>query len=92
MDIFTDFLPLFHQVLDWGRLNIKMSYQYKDPHVKDKTVSRPCYLYDGYPNTWKRRCLYIETVFWRLLCIFVSYIRYLTNEDKINFGSKFLRS
>ena len=28
-----------------GRLNIKMSpYQYKDPHVKDKTVSRPSYL------------------------------------------------
>ena len=26
-------------------LNIKMSsYQYRDPHVKDKTVSRPCYL------------------------------------------------
>ena len=26
-------------------LNIKMSsYQYKDPHVKDKTVSRPSYL------------------------------------------------
>ena len=25
-----------------GRLNIKMSsYQYRDPHVKDKTVSRP---------------------------------------------------
>ena len=28
-----------------GRLNIKMpSYQYRDPHVKYKTVSRPCYL------------------------------------------------
>ena len=28
-----------------GRLNIKMpSYQYWDPHVKDKTVSRPSYL------------------------------------------------
>ena len=28
-----------------GRLNIKMSsYQYRDPHVKDKTVSRPSYL------------------------------------------------
>ena len=23
-----------------GRLNIKMAYQYMDPHVKDKTVSR----------------------------------------------------
>ena len=35
--------------LDWitesgGRLNIKMlSYQYRDPHVEDKTVSRPSY-------------------------------------------------
>ena len=28
-----------------GRLNIKMSsYQYRDHHVKDKTVSRPSYL------------------------------------------------
>ena len=28
-----------------GHLNIKMSfYKYKDPHVKDKTVSRPSYL------------------------------------------------
>ena len=27
-----------------GRLNIKMSYQYRDPHVQDKTVSRPSYL------------------------------------------------
>ena len=28
-----------------GRLNIKMSsYQYRDPPVKDKPVSRPSYL------------------------------------------------
>ena len=27
-----------------GRLNIKMSYQYMDPHVKDKTVLRRSYL------------------------------------------------
>ena len=28
-----------------GRLNIKMlSYQYRDPHIEDKTVSRPSYL------------------------------------------------
>ena len=32
-------------LVSWGRLNIKMSsYQYMDPHVKDKTVSRPSYL------------------------------------------------
>ena len=31
-------------VMTWpprGCLNIKMSYQYRNPHVKDKTVSRP---------------------------------------------------
>ena len=28
-----------------ARLNIKIpSYQYRDPHVKEKTVSRPSYL------------------------------------------------
>ena len=27
------------------------SYQYKDPHVKDKTVSQPSYLWHGNPNT-----------------------------------------
>ena len=39
--------PLIWQcmVVMAGRLNIKMSsYQYRDPHVKDKTVSRPSYL------------------------------------------------
>ena len=36
----------YHNVVkSGGRLNIKMSsYQYRDPHVKDKTVSRPSYL------------------------------------------------
>ena len=30
---------------NWGRLSIKMSsYQYRNPHVKHKTVSRPSYL------------------------------------------------
>ena len=38
-------LKWFHVVSSGGRLNIKMSsYQYMDPHVKDKTVSRPSYL------------------------------------------------
>ena len=35
-----------------GRLNIKMSFQYRDPHVKDKTVSR------GNPHIWERQSLY----------------------------------
>ena len=43
------------------RLNVKMSsYHYKDTHHKDKTVSRPSYLYNGNPHTWKD-CLYTET-------------------------------
>ena len=42
-----------------GRLNIRMSsYQYRDPHVKDKTVSLPSYLWHGNPHTWRRRSLY----------------------------------
>ena len=42
-----------------GRLNIKMpSYHYRDPHGKDKTVSRPSYLKHGNPHTWERRSLY----------------------------------
>ena len=49
----------FHgQYPDWGRLNIKMSYQYGDPNVKDKTISRQFYLYHGNPHTWERRSLY----------------------------------
>ena len=44
-----------------GRLDIKtMSYHYRDPHVKDKTVSRLSYLQHGNPHTWKDG-LYIET-------------------------------
>ena len=43
-----------------GRLNIKMpSYQYRDSHDKDKTVSRPSYLYHKNHHTWKDD-LYIE--------------------------------
>ena len=33
-------------------------YQYRHPHVKDKTVSRPSYLYHGNPHAWERRPLY----------------------------------
>ena len=36
------------------RLNMKMSHQYRDPHIKDKTVVWPSYLiYHGNPHTWK---------------------------------------
>ena len=45
--------------LPGGGLNIKMSsYQYRDSHVKDKTVSRPSYLLHGNPHTLERRSLY----------------------------------
>ena len=38
-----DSLPMGGDLRTWGRLNIKKmsSYQYRDPRVKDKTVSRP---------------------------------------------------
>ena len=35
-------------------LNTKItSYQYRDSHYKDKAISRPSYLYNGNPHTWK---------------------------------------
>ena len=52
-------------------LNTKMpSYQYRDSHYKDKTVSRPSYLYDGNPLhgktvlTLKRRPDELINVWW----------------------------
>ena len=45
------------------RPNIKMSsYQYKNSHAKDKTVSRPSYLKHGNPHTRERRSLYWDRV------------------------------
>ena len=36
-----------------ARLNIRMlPYEYNDSHYKDKMVSRPPYLYDGYSHRW----------------------------------------
>ena len=44
-----------------GRIIIKMSsYQYMDPHVKDRTVSRPSYLKHGSHHIWEDG-VYIET-------------------------------
>ena len=40
-----------------GCLNIKMWYQYRDSHYKDKMFSWPAYLYNGNTLTWKD-CLY----------------------------------
>ena len=41
------------------------SYQYRDPNVKDKTVSRQSYLWHGNPHTWERRSLHLDG-FWCL--------------------------
>ena len=57
--MFTMRYPILVRGCSWGCLNIKMSsYQYRDPHVKDKMVSRPSYFWHGNPHTWKRRSLY----------------------------------
>ena len=41
----------FLDEVTWGCLNIKKaSYQCRDFHYKDKTVSRPSYLYNGNPH------------------------------------------
>ena len=45
----------------WGPSEYKDvagSYQYRDPHVKDKMASRPSYLEHGNPHTCERRSLY----------------------------------
>ena len=40
----------------WGRLNIMVpSYQYKNSHYKDETVTRPFYLWNANPHTCKDR-------------------------------------
>ena len=36
-----------------GSFNIKISYQYRESHCKDKTVFPPSYLYNGNSNAWK---------------------------------------
>ena len=51
----------------WGRLNIKMSYRYRDPHVKDKTlywngahvvsVKTLHEIYMQYPQPFPGRCV-----------------------------------
>ena len=47
----------------WGRLNIRMSsYQYRDSHYKDKTVSRPSYLYNGNTISGKTTSFYWKGV------------------------------
>ena len=38
----------------WGRFDIKiLTYWCTDSLYKDKTVSRPCYLYNENPSTWQ---------------------------------------
>ena len=50
--------PRRRSITTWGRRNIKISsYQYRDPHVKDKTVSRVLSL-TWESHTWKWRSLH----------------------------------
>ena len=41
-----------------GHLNIKMFYQHRGPHVKDKTSDDSLIFNMGNPHTWERRTLY----------------------------------
>ena len=48
-------------IIHLGCVNIKMSsYQCRESHYEDKTVSPPPYIYDGNIYTWKDD-LYIDT-------------------------------
>ena len=61
-------------------LNIKMSsYQYRDPHVKNKMVSRPSYLQHGNPYTWERQSLYWDGA----LVIFITYAEPSTHWGRV---------
>ena len=56
-----------------GRLNIKMSYQHENPHVKDKTVSRPSYFWHGNPIPGEDS-LFNETGSWYFHCSLCLYV------------------
>ena len=59
------------------RFNIKMvSYQYRDSHFKNKTVSWLSHLCNGIPYTWKHS-LYIETLPWIFLNALENFLRSL---------------
>ena len=63
---FTEEIIIMHTHLfnQDGRPSKRMSsYQYRDPQFKDKAVSRPPYLYNGKPHTWKHS-LHIEMGPW----------------------------
>ena len=50
MWFFVDLVPRINNLFYGGRLNTNISsYQFRDPHVKDKTVAWHCYLYHGNP-------------------------------------------
>ena len=54
-------IPSRNELGFWDSLNIKIpSHQCRDSHCKDKRVSRPSYINNGNPHTWKD-CLYVET-------------------------------
>ena len=56
-----DFFVVSFTEMTWGCLIMKvLSYQYRDSHYKDKTVSQHSYLHNGNPHTRKDH-VYIET-------------------------------
>ena len=60
------------------RLNTMMSsYQYRDSHYKDKTVSWTSFLYNANLYTWKD-CLYVETGTWCITSSEHQQLLYLT--------------
>ena len=57
-----------------GHFNMKMpSYQYRYSLYENKTVSRPCYLYNGNTITWTYR-LYIEPRWRSCRCLIANYM------------------
>ena len=52
----VDYRGVIYQRIFWEPSRYKLScYQYRDPHYKNKTFTRPCY-FTGYPHTWKSLC------------------------------------
>ena len=79
---------VYWQLKPGRHLDIKMPpYQYKDPNVMNKMVSRLSYLYNGNPHTWIDS-LYIETA----PCTSINLLipgRFENNSKKWNFQTQF---
>ena len=76
-------------LLPGGCLNIKMSsssYQYRDPHVKYKTVLWPSDLQHGNPHTWERWSLY-----WAGALVTTFSVVIWANDNLLSLGSWIFR-